>query len=151
MADPGLPTTEARTEQTDHKAHIQDNLSEGVTAKLAADLAELLDEDDAVAVVDLLWEHGLLPVADNEGWYAHVTDLRTGELRIEGPIAPVSPNAFRVPTSLTVTYEPATKECVECGLPFLARLAVRNDYPDERVWCSEECMATTGERQGMGT
>lgn len=27
--DFGLPTTEARTEQTDHKAHIQDNLSEG--------------------------------------------------------------------------------------------------------------------------
>lgn len=35
MTDPGLPTTEARTEQTDHKAHIQDNLSEGLPALLA--------------------------------------------------------------------------------------------------------------------
>lgn len=39
--------------------------------------------------------------------------------------------------------------CAECGRPFPASEAVINDYRDERRWCSDDCMAATGERQSV--
>lgn len=40
--------------------------------------------------------------------------------------------------------------CAECDRPFPASEAVVNpDGPDERRWCSDDCMAATGERQSV--
>jgi hypothetical protein len=40
--------------------------------------------------------------------------------------------------------------CAECDREFVTKPVINTDGPDPRRWCSEDCMANTGERQEAG-
>jgi hypothetical protein len=42
------------------------------------------------------------------------------------------------------------RSCDECARDFTTAPVTNPDGPDARVWCTEDCMANTGERQEAG-